>query len=91
VQWFALAYALTAMVTIAAVGILLTLKPGRRLGLNLMWAIAAMPCVTLVQVRCGALINYVFACVCGAGGRMCHGGSMVAGTGWLVWPDQAVL
>lgn len=51
VQWFALAYALTNMVAIGALGAFLTMKPGRRLGLKLMWAIAATPCVTLVQVR----------------------------------------
>ncbi|EFN56266.1 hypothetical protein CHLNCDRAFT_145120 [Chlorella variabilis] len=54
-QWFALANALTSMVAIGALGAFLTTKPGRRLGLKLMWAIAATPCVTLAQV---ALIKY---------------------------------
>jgi hypothetical protein len=50
VQGYSLAFALTSLVSIAAVGGLLSLRLGRRLGLRLMWAIAAMPCVVLVQV-----------------------------------------
>lgn len=44
------AYFVTMVVTSIAVGLLLTVRLGRRLGLKLMYALAALPGVVLVQV-----------------------------------------
>lgn len=45
-----IAYFVTMVATSIAVGLLLTVRLGRRLGLKLMYALAALPGVVLVQV-----------------------------------------
>lgn len=46
-----LAFALALVAASAALGVLLTSRAGRRLGLRLMYGLAALPGVVLLQVR----------------------------------------
>lgn len=75
---FLLLLVLTLMLSSGGVGALLTLRPGRRGGLRLMYALAALPFVTVVQVGCG---------MCGEG-RACLLGARVqpAGPGGCLPP-----
>lgn len=49
-QHFMLVLMCTFLLASAATGVLLTMRPGRRLGLKLMYCIAALPGVIVIQV-----------------------------------------
>lgn len=51
-QWYLLAYAITCLAASVAVGVLLMARLGRRLGLRLMYGLAALPGVVVVQASC---------------------------------------
>jgi hypothetical protein len=61
-----LIFALTSMASSLGLGFLLTMKLGRRLGLRLMYCIAALPGVVMLQVRrpAGAAWAGMLLCAC---------------------------
>ncbi|KAL4458945.1 hypothetical protein ABPG75_013810 [Micractinium tetrahymenae] len=69
-QWYMLAYALALVAASAALGVLLMSRLGRRLGLRLMYGLAALPGVVLLQsilvMYCGVAGLYIAATVVGA-------------------------